>query len=65
MRKKLKYLIILLFVTLFFLTFIPIKKIDTPKNYWDSKEYDIIASELDSLFKLYSQTEFISDYQRS
>ena len=61
MKKKLKYFIILLFVTLFFLTFVPIKKIDTPKNYWDSKEYESFSTELDSLFKIYSQNELISD----
>ncbi len=61
MKKKVKYLIILLFVTLFFLTFIPVKKIDTPKNYWDSEEYSLISTELDSLFKIYSEYVFKSD----
>jgi hypothetical protein len=61
MRKKVKYVIIFLVVTLFFLTFIPVKKIDTPKNYWDSQDYTLISSELDSLFKIYSENVFLGD----
>jgi hypothetical protein len=54
MRKTVKYVILLIILILFFLSFIPVTKIDTPQNYWDSADYDLISTELDSLLEIYS-----------
>ena len=61
LKKTPKIALVLIFIILFFLVFVPIIKVDTPINYWDSEVYARIAAETEELFSAYASTFSASD----